>query len=237
MNQFISLPFVEITAYLDNQLAASFVTIQGDKATVVYAGGRLQTSATLLTIVARITTGSGLTGILDDISLHTWKTANSQNALCTDDGSTYTSTTDSSQFVMLCNTGLGSGNIYRTLSAAGYSQCVELCAQQGTICAGAVWEIDTQDCSLYDRSGLQESGSPDSDYRNSAIRLTGPPNSDGSYSRTPELINGAFDGGTYSPDWTVESGGNGNLDVSANTQALSVYCPAFVMSPADFFAE
>ncbi|KAK4610076.1 hypothetical protein CLAFUW4_13718 [Fulvia fulva] len=212
------LPIAKIWAYLDDRLVGIFNTIQGDSATLVYAGGRLQTSARLLTVVAQIATGSGLSAILDDVALYTWKTDNSQNTLCTNDGQQYTSTIDGSQFIMLCNTGLRSGNVYRTVPAASYSQCVELCAQQGTICAGAQWRIDTQICTLYDRSGLQETGSPDVDYLNSAIRLTGPPSLGVPY--TNKLKNGDFEGRVYTPEWSLESNGVGQLDVSANSRAL-----------------
>ena len=211
VRQSLDLPFVEVTTYLDNQPIGYTVTIDGDLATVVYAGGRLHTSAGLLTILARIRTGTGLTAILDDISLYTWPTENSENSLCTNDGQTYTSQSGLDTFVMLCHTGLPNGDIYRVLPAAGYSQCLELCVQQGTICAGVVWTSDNLQCALYNRTGLQETGSPESHYRNSAIRLTGGE----SDARNQQLQNGGFDTGTPS-SWTVEDGRSGDLDVAAN---------------------
>ncbi len=84
------------------------------------------------------------------------------------------------------------------IAVGNFSACVDLCRNQGTVCAGVTYgTFGGSSTECYLKKKIYPSTNPGYEV-DSALRLSGPT---GLSSRTQLITNGGFDGGTLSP-WT-----------------------------------
>ncbi|KAF7192003.1 hypothetical protein HII31_06648 [Pseudocercospora fuligena] len=139
--------------------------------------------------------------------------------LSRNNGQTYTAS-DGSQYMIMCGQSNAGYDLYGvTVSANGYSSCIEKCSAQGTTCNGVTWQPSSSLCTLKKRmvpvSPLQLGSSSDTD---SALRLTGPL---AASSRSQLVSNGGFDTGDFS-SWTLDYYPGVSADVVNNAAVMGM---------------